>query len=300
MFDRMFGYFGAYSISLSDSVMIDIFKKTIGGGVDLGPGSVQLFIDINNSFGMPVTFVSDSLYVYSPVNAPYYVDVELFGSGIPNIFAIQSPDLGQIGTSVETNLDFNNSNMWEAFNIAPELFYFQFSGLTNPDGNPAVENFVLDESIMSMDVSVEMQLFTAISEYLIEDTLSFSFDSFDEVETLLFRVNATNGFPLTARLQLYFTDDNYQVIDSLITSEDDKIIDGAPVSGPPDYKVTGPKYKMTDMDITGSRLDHLVAAKYMILRAGLSTTNEQLVRIYNDYSLQIKIGTIAGISISGN
>jgi len=38
----------------------------------------------------------------------------------------------------------------------------------------------------------------------------------------------------------------------------------------------------------------------MILRAGLSTTNEQLVKIYNDYSIQIQVGTIAGIKIENN
>jgi len=35
----------------------------------------------------------------------------------------------------------------------------------------------------------------------------------------------------------------------------------------------------------------------MMLKAGLSTTDNSLVKIYNDYSLEIKVGTIVGINI---
>jgi hypothetical protein len=75
---------------------------------------------------------------------------------------------------------------------------------------------------------------------------------------------------------------------------------GAPVGGPPEYRVTSTVHKMTDANLTSDRIKNILDAKKMILRAGLSTTNEQLVKIYSDYTIQIQLGTIAGIKIVNN
>jgi hypothetical protein len=299
-FKVLYGYLGSFNVSLSDSLPISLFNRTIGGGIDVGPGSIDLFINVNNSIGMPVTIGVEHFYAYSKVNNPGIVDIYFNGAGVPNIFTIDSPDFTQVGESVETHFDFENNNFSEAFNIAPDKLYYKFVGITNSMGDTLIENFVMDTSRISMDLAVEVQLFAAISKFIIEDTIDFKMSDVNKIDNLLFRVNTTNGFPLNADLQLYFTDNSFHVLDSLITDPDQTIIQGAPVNGAPEYRVTEPVHKKTDVNFTGSRIHNILDAKKLILRAGLSTTDQQLVKIYNNYSLQIQIGTIAGINIINN
>jgi hypothetical protein len=152
-----------------------------------------------------------------------------------------------------------------------------------------------------MQLAVEFQIFAAISTFIIQDTIDFDFDeNVENVDHLLFRINATNGFPVNASVQIYFADKYYNVLDSLITDPDQTIIPGAPVNGPPDYRVSASAHKMTDANLTSERIQNILDAKKIILRAGISTTNEQLVKIYSDYALQIQVGTIAGIKLGNN
>jgi hypothetical protein len=297
-FHQLFGYLANYTIDFKDSLNISIFEKTITGGIQLGPNAIDVFVDIKNSFGTPVTFAAEEFYAHSGVNPPYDVDIYLYGIGVPNIFTINAPTINQVGQTIETNLDFSNSNLDEAFNIAPEKLYFDFMAVTNPDGDTLASNFILDTSRISLGVDLEVQLFTAISNFVVEDTVAFDLNSSaGEIDNLLIRLNAVNRFPLDALVQIYFADDNYNILDSLINDPDERILVGAPVGGPPEYRVIDSAYKMTDFAISKQKLDRILGAEYIMLKAGLSTTDNSLVKIYNDYSLSIKIGTIVGMDI---
>lgn len=300
-FKSLFGYLGAYNFSLTDSLPISLFSKTIGGGIEVGPDAIDLIVNVKNSIGMPVTIGTEYFYAYSPVNEPHIVDIYFNGAGVPNLLTIQSPDITQVGETIETHIDFENNNLDEAFNIAPDELFYKFVGMTNVEGDSLSSNFVIDTSRISMQLAVEFQVFAAIHKFLIQDTVDFDFnENIENIDHLLFRINATNGFPVNASVQIYFADKYYNVLDSLITDPDQMIIPGAPVSGPPDYRVSASVYKMTDANLTSDRIQNILDAKKMILRAGISTTNEQLVKIYSDYALQIQVGTIAGIKIGKN
>jgi hypothetical protein len=298
-FEKIFGYIGHYEIPFSDSIDISLFDKTILGGIQVGPGAVDIYMDVHNSIGTPVMFAATELYVTSTKNPPYHVDIHLFGAGLPNIFPVDAPDINQIGQSIETNLDFSNSNLGQAFNIAPEMFYFDLLAMTNPMGDTTVTNFLLDTSRISMDMSLEVRLFTAISNFVVEDTVDFIFDEDPGfVNNLLIRLNATNRFPLNANLQVYFADNGYNVLDSLIDNPDNKVLVGAPVGGPPEYRVTDSTNQITDFNLSEQKIQTLLKAEKLLFRVALSTTGEQLAIIYDDYSISIKIGTIAGINLT--
>jgi hypothetical protein len=121
-----------------------------------------------------------------------------------------------------------------------------------------------------------------------------------EIENLLIRLNAINRFPVSASVQVYFTDANYQVLDSLIDQQDNMIVEGAPIGGAPEYRVTDSTRKMTDFVLSKQKIENILSAEKLLLRAGLSTTDGLLCIIYDDYSITIKIGTIAGINITSN
>ncbi len=297
-FDKAFGYFSNYELNFSDSLSIGIFENVINGGINIGQGSVNLSFDLRNSFGLPVTFIANDLYAYSDVNPPYRVDIELFGPGIPNEFGIASPDISQLGRSVETRLDFTQANFAAAFNLAPSKLYYDLSGITNYEGDTTSQNFILNDNRIVLDVDLQFELFGSIADFTIEDTVLLNFDQNpDELDYMLFRLNADNGFPIRARAQIYFANSSFQVIDSLL-SEDNKILSAAPVGGPPDYRVTGTNQEITDILIEKERLNNIVAARYLMFRTTLSTTNQDLTKIYNDYNIALKLGCIAGLTVN--
>lgn len=299
-FNRAFGYLGQYELEFSDSLDIGIFEDAITGTINIGPGAVNLIFNIHSGIGAPVTFVSDELYVTSDVNPPYHVDIELFGPGVPNEFTVNSPDLSQIGESVISKLDFSEANFGEAFNIAPQLLKYHVAAITNYEGDSTIQNFLLDESDITLDVDLEFQVFGSIASFTVEDTVKLDFnENPQEIEYLMMRMNVTNGFPIDAIAQVYFADVNYQILDSLITG-DSNILPGATVGGHPDYKVITPANKITDVMIDKPRLNHIIDSEYLIFRTTLSTSNQQLVKIYEDYNIIFKLGTITGLNVDTN
>jgi hypothetical protein len=148
-------------------------------------------------------------------------------------------------------------------------------------------------------MDLEVKLFASISDFVVEDTLDVDLDQdADNIDNLLIRLNAINRFPINADIQVYFTDGEYQVLDSLIDTHDERILVGAPVSGPPEYRVSDSAFSTYDFNLSKTKINNILKAEKLLLRAALSTTDGQLSIIYDDYSISIKIGVIAGINIT--
>ena len=48
------------------------------------------------------------------------------------------------------------------------------------------------------------------------ETYDFDGSDLEEAEYALFKLSSSNGFPISASMQLYFVDDSFNLIDSLI------------------------------------------------------------------------------------
>ncbi|MCF8364442.1 MAG: hypothetical protein K9H16_01580 [Bacteroidales bacterium] len=296
-FGSAYGYFGKYSLAFADSLEIGLFNDAITGGVAIGEGSVKLTFDIHNSIGTPVTFTAQTLAATSEFTPPYLVDIELFGAGVPNEFSINSPDINHIGENVNTKLDFTQANFAEAFNISPNWLHYNLQGITNFGQDSTVQNFLLNESRISLDVDLEFQLFGSLADLTIQDTVALDFNNNpDEIDYALFRINLTNGFPISASVQAYFADQNFQILDSLM-SEDNTVLLGAPTNGAPEYRVTEPKNKVTDILVEKTKLEHIVNSKFLLFKTKLSTSQQELIKIYDDYAMTVKLGAVVGLSI---
>ncbi len=301
-FQELYGYLGKYSLEFADSVKINIYQNAIGGGVQFGSDALNFIITTRNSIGVPIAFESEEFYVYSPHNPPYFGNLHLFGEGTENRFDILSPDFTEIGQSVETILNFSQTNFPEVFlSMAPKFFYFDFDATLNILGDTTAQNFIQDTSRISFGTSLAFQMYTAIDLLSFQDTIDFKIDSsIDDIDYLLFRITAENGFPLSALIQLYFADSQYNVIDSLIYDNDTRIIAGAQVGLPPKLRVTKPTLQTTDIRIDTEWLGRVTKANFLLIRAGLKTTDGNMAKIYDDYGLNLKIGINAGLNITGD
>ena len=292
-FSKIFGYLGQYEYPLSDTLSLKLFTNTVQGNIDLK--EIDLFLNTVNSIGMPIQINFLDLIAHSPVNPPYTVNIADPATGFPNPVTIPSPDLQHIGTVADTTFQFgdNNSNIIPAINMAPEYIYFNVNGKANPANNPAYENFVFDTSRFAVNFKVVLPLFGSIGGFHIADTVAFDFNIPDQAEMLAFKVRTENHFPLDAEMQINFADKDYKILDSLFSGNNHYIIVAAPVGGPPEYRVieTPPiqPYTFSPDPFMADDLKKLEQAKFLLINAKMSTYNSDLVKIYADYKLDVKL-----------
>jgi hypothetical protein len=122
-------------------------------------------------------------------------------------------------------------------------------------------------------------------------------EKIDEIESAVFRINIDNGYPASAYTQVYFTDSNYVVLDSILTNPQNLVIESAQIDA--NGRVTTHTKKTTDEPFSNARLQHLYNAKKVLIRSVLDTKDSPArnVEIYDDYRLDVKIGVRAQLNV---
>lgn len=292
-FSRIFGYLGQYSYPFSDSFNLDLSSNILQGSCQLK--EIDLWVTTKNSIGMPLQIDFNELMAHSQNNAPHTVNIADPATGFPNPIVIASPDISNTGSTAESTFHFsdNNSNIIPAINMIPDYISYDISGKSNPGNNPDEENFIFDTSRFSVGIRVDVPLFAAISGFVIEDTLDFDLEIPDEAKMVEFKIRTINGFPLDAEIQAYFTDENYTILDSLISGQDQHLLVAAPVSGPPDYRVISDPpvspFIFAPGPFTTDKLDRLKKARHLVIKASLSTYQSGFVKIYSDYQFDFRL-----------
>jgi len=291
-YSRLIGYLGLKTITLSDdTVKIEIFNNNIQGYYNFE--DPKLHINIGNSFGIPVDVLVNLIRARSVYNLPHVVDVT--GSGIPNPWVINYPSFAQIGQSMLTSLtlDKNNSTIKDAINISPQNIYSNISATCNPAGPPNT-NFVLDTSRIKVNAQLELPLYGKAWDFILQDTAEFTYMDVNEADWVELKLILDNGFPIDGLVQLYFTDSNYVVKDSLLNPFQQVMMSAIP-GGPPDYKVVQNTKKTTLIRWEGSRWRNLKDCKKILVRAELNTANSgtTIVKLYSSYGLDVRLGVRA-------
>ncbi|MCD4736156.1 MAG: hypothetical protein K8R53_08945 [Bacteroidales bacterium] len=284
----LFGYLGSYDYTVEDTLVIEALKLNEEGQFNFGPQSVVLNIEVDNSIGLPVQLTITDFEAYH----------DYTGDGIditinPSQFEVDYPDYSELGQVVETNFENIQSDVENALNNSYSKFFIATRGTMNYENDSTKLNFIADTSQVRIDLGVELKLFGSLNKFLITDTVGFDFEIFEELSSLMFRVIAENSFPLSAYIQLNMIDSLGNVIHGLIP-ENETLVTAAPVSDPPDYRVVSPSRKETDIVLTNEELELVSQARKIIITAELSTYNGQLVKIYSDYNIRLRMGVLAG------
>lgn len=293
-FMQFYGYMGQQVVHIDDTVSIDIFNIDQVGNFQFGDGSVDLTIDVNNSFGLPVRMEVATFKAYTTGESPDSVDIYLFGEGNPAEFDISSPEIWQIGETVSTQIVSDNSNMNEALAISPTELYIDINAHLNPDAIPDVTNFILDSSLINAKITMDLELYGSINGFEVLDTVEFNLKNASEFESLYFVAEIENGFPVTILLTLEFVDSLYNPVYTLFP-EGESIIVAAGVGSPPDYRVISPTTELTEIDLPKEDLEILEDARQILVTATLSTEEGQEVKIYADYEILLRLGAKVGI-----
>jgi hypothetical protein len=283
---RVFGNFGIRNITVSaDSSSLSIFTNSNAGTLHFEDPSIQFLI--SNSFGMPLDAHITTLYAHSNSGNTNI-------TGFPDPVPVNTPSA--IGQTANTSFTLNNSNSNIAAAMGVNPKYIGYNAVATSNIPFSLNNFLEDSSRFKVDVRVELPLYGYADGLTITDTVDFHLENIKEVEWATFRTNITNGFPMDANTQIYFTDSSFTILDSLI-SPNQQIITSGLVDV--NLMVYQPTLKTTDQYFPHARLQHIYNAKKIIIRAVLNSTNapNNSVKIYSDYTLDVRLGVQAQLKM---
>lgn len=287
-YEKLFGYIGQHSLAgTPDTLKISIFKNSPATGTFV-LAEPKVKVEFSNSFGLPV---SGSVITFDGINTSG--NTVSMASDFPNPLPILSPDLGSIGQSMTSTVNLNNTNssIVNFIQQQPEKLIYRVNAISNPAGN-VIQNFVLDSSRLRINVEVELPLYGRAQDFSLIDTTDFEMKDIENIESLTIRTDVTNGFPFEAGCQVYFLDDNFMLLDSLLKPYQN-IIPSAAVDAA--GKVTVPAHQVTDIVIDQSILPSVLKSKNVIIKSTASTANNGTtnVKIYADYRFAVKLGAKA-------
>jgi len=293
-FLRFFGNVGQQEVHIDDTLTVDIFDDDQMENFLFGEGSVDLIIDVDNSFGLPVKMEVEKFMAYREKEPADSVEIYLYGAGNLPEFEIFSPDFNQIGEVIPTEIKSENSNMHEALSISPGKLSLNINALLNYNEIPDASNFILDISTITTKMTLDLELQGAINDLEVIGSIDFDLNNSSEFESLFFVTEVENGFPVSLFLKLDFVDSLDNHVYTLFP-EGEQLLVAAGIGNPPDYRVNSPGFALTEIELTQEDLRLLEDARKILYTATLSTNIGQEVKLYSDYKITLRLGAKIGV-----
>ncbi|MCK5846532.1 MAG: hypothetical protein KAG84_03765 [Bacteroidales bacterium] len=286
-YKQLFGYFSQYTVDI-DLKKIDISMFNHRAIFDASLEEVILNMKFENSFGIPVDVTFTDLYVEKDG-----VRKDITSTLLPTI-SLNYPDINNVGNIDTTNLTFysGNSNIVDVINFFPKKFFFAGVSVANPLGN-IIPNFVVDTSKISIQTDIEVPLYGRYIVYSLSDTAALDLKNdynWDEIVSIDINFNTKNYFPLEAAMQIYLTDTNMVIIDSIFTGLA-PLVKAAIPGLPPEYRVTVPEFHTVTAHLTNQKISTLENAAHMIVKGSSSTYDQgnKITKIYSDYGIEFQV-----------
>lgn len=304
----MHGYFGENTLFFeSDTIDISLFRNDDWDIEKYKFMDPKFKVYYWNSYGVPSQFYFTHLLANSAIDDIDYNIID-YGIGLPigesNPYNVSYATI--VGEEKEDSLrlDRTTSNIAEVVNKRPKWIQFKAKATTNPDGLDH-HNFVIHDSEIKVEVVMELPMWGYIYNWHARDTaevdLSDLQGDYNPVERLMVRIDIQNGFPFEAFGQVYFTDANYVVLDSLFYTYEERLLTPAQVDA--DGRVLDFSRKITEIEYTDERLKKLENCEYVVYAGQANTTNaniDEVVKIYSDYRIIFDIGFEVDLYLNGN
>ena len=291
-YDYLEGNVGQTVLDLgSDTITFEV--STALDGVDFQLTEPEISLIVQNSYGIPVEVQAHSLGIIQSDGSYLAINHDDLNTGL----VLNYPSLSETGQSKETRITLNhqNSNIVEALAASPRGFMYDFEATTHPSGDSTEMGFVTDSSNFSLGVAVHVPIAGQLAPYTFVDTIEIDLSQLDLVESGGFILITENGFPIGLSLQAEFMDANSNVLDQLFASST-RILEGAPVNA--SGRVTEVAVERIEAQLPASRMAALQEATQIRIEAIVETTaaGTKPVRLYNDYTLGMKLGVLAKVN----
>lgn len=286
------GYFGKIDYPVPrDSIEIEVFRIFEEGNLYFEEPKIT--VTVNNSFGVPTSAFFNVLDAITSDGTRIPVSNATLTQGMEFAY----PSLNEVGQFVSTQIvvDKSNSNIEDIIGQPIQYIDYELFTSANPTADPSIRGFATDSSSISVDLLVELPLYGRANNFTVYDTIDLDLDSGDsQVSSASFRLHTENELPVDINTQVYFTDSNFNIIDSLNSAFNTPIIASAPIDS--DGNSIGMTEASTDFEITEDRYSRIAdQATKILLKAAISTTDDGIksVRIHADDDFTMKLGVKA-------
>ncbi|MCB0494506.1 MAG: hypothetical protein KDC79_00095 [Cyclobacteriaceae bacterium] len=221
----------------------------------------------------------------------------------------EAQDPGETAES-DFTIDKNNTdNFIDLLNEIPQEVNFNGDLTANPSGTPVTGNFVTDSSEIVVNTRFILPLEGYANEYVLTDTVDAKLVIEDETiipESINFRLQGENAFPMLIALQLYFLDslDNSVVLDSLfLTNEEQQLFPAGEVDN--EGLVVAPTFMTSDVLIDNEKYERIKGTGSIKIAAYVSTTGAdsnppESIKISIDDYFTVGIGVMIKAKIDLN
>ncbi|MEQ9101527.1 MAG: hypothetical protein RIF36_06925 [Imperialibacter sp.] len=292
-YSHVHGYFDQKEGLLQDRTIELKFFETFGDyGLDFKDPKIILKVD--NSFGFPSGLLMNNLSASNNDST----SIALTGSITESLQFVNYPKLDSIGKTSHSEFVINaqNSNIRELFGITPVKFNLPLTVISNPDVfEKDYLNFMTDSSrfrtitVVELPFEVRMQEFTT--------NLKFGTDEIDlkNLQEAVLRFYTENEMPFEGRLAVNFADKN----DTILFTVPEELVLTAPqvdASG----RTLESKKLLSEIDLGIEGTEALKNADHLNVAIIINTFNaaeEEYVRLYADYALDINISVLGRLKI---
>lgn len=295
-FDEAYVFVGQRPLDVSfELVNLEFFDAFGTGTIDFAAPVFRFAFD--NSFGFPLGITFNEMAAVTQQGQI----INLTGSAVNQVNVIEGPTVGNIGTSLETVFELNNtnSNLADLVNSKPAKVIVDVNAFANPNEAPTQYNYMLNESELRITGFLEMPMIVNINQLAGSQQVDLDIaNTLEQANNLILRIITENNLPLGGNVELAFLDNNDN---ELYVISERAFFDAAPVGS--DGRTSSSVTKIVDVTLASEQIRQIENAVRIEVRTRLSTTNAgtgQAVTFFSDYELKIKLAAQADVNINSN
>jgi hypothetical protein len=275
------GFLGQYDIPIAaDTINIGVFDNTLNANIFVNDPKINL--SFKNSIGLNVSTKFDNLYGVTATGVRRDITI----SDV-NVAGATSPGLTSVSTHVMDSASTNGA-VQNLFNPAPNHVIYNGRVRVNPGGVTSTYSFVTDSSAIALTAEAELPAWFKIITFTLQDTTKLTLPEDTSIlQKAEFKMLMDNALPLYGRVQLYFADENFNVVDSLVPTASD-IIGEAPVDA--QGKVNGRKTQVTTFTMEKDQYNAMAKkVRHAIIKGELKSSGTGSVKIQSSNNLIVKL-----------
>ncbi len=281
------GYFGQNVFPFGpDEYPVTLFEELDMEGFSFNEANVNLIIE--NNYGLQAYFkILQMSAINSSTGDFAMLESELVDS---NLYLSQGfetiPGSGIIEPSLHS-FDFSEANFGELFSVLPDKLIYTVEVQTNIDGDTTnFNNFFYYDEPIRIHMKAEINQGVQIDDMFVNSTTSWNSNGveLENVSEGNLVLVFTNGFPFTLDADLFLLDENYDVIDTLVT---DGFISGGLLNE--DLSVEEPVETRINVELTESLKESLSIAKYSRYALYINSVDNEHVKIFADDLMKVKV-----------
>jgi hypothetical protein len=197
--------------------------------------------------------------------------------------------------------------MTTVINTNPSVFNFDVDGYSDTT-KLTQQNFITDKSKFIATMEVTLPMWFRAGDFALEDTIQFDFSKIgggtfttDNIQFANLRLSIVDSLPIDAKMQVYFADSTFQVLDSMFTDTQPQI--PSAVVDTTTYKIISTSSKTSDAILDNVKIKKIKNTKWALVKASLSTfqykQNTGLrVKFYNSYKLKYQLSIKAQVKVT--